>query len=79
MNSLFKQYSSKTRIEFVMSVLGEVIQNNKFILEKREEQVIKLQKDLLKSKEILSGLIKNQDNSENKSFWLSCANQFLQN
>ena len=46
MNSLFRQYSSKTRMEFVMSVLGEIIQNNKTNLEAQEERLKCLEKEI---------------------------------
>ncbi|MBQ8847473.1 MAG: hypothetical protein IJ003_00845 [Candidatus Gastranaerophilales bacterium] len=77
MNSLFRQYSSKTRMEFVMSVLGEIIQNNKTNLEAQEERLKCLEKEIAQSKEILSGLIKNLDNKENKEYWFKMAADFL--
>ena len=45
---------------------SQIIQNNKTNLEAQEERLKCLEKEIVQSKEILSGLIKNLDNKENK-------------
>ena len=62
LNTLFKRHSAKTRIEFIMSVVGQIIDTYKTQIYLSDEKINKLQTDLFKTKKLLSSLINSLSN-----------------
>ena len=64
MNSLFKKYNVKTRIEFIMNVMGEVIKMSKMQLEKAEIENIELKEKITANEKIISKIISSASNQK---------------
>lgn len=77
MNSLFEKYSAKTRFEFILSVFGEVIGENKNQIYKRDLKISKLCEEISELTTILSSLVENSDDKKRFAFWLKKAKVFL--
>ncbi len=77
MTALFEKYSAKTRFEFILGVLGEIVRNNKFRVDRKKRQIKQLQKE----KEMLYGILRNiiiNKNNKNKfDFWINEAENKL--
>ncbi len=46
LNSLFKKYKAKNRFEFIISVFGQIIENQKILYNKIEVENLKLRKSI---------------------------------
>ena len=57
MNTLFKKYCAKTRIQFVMGVMGEIIEVNKTTIAQKNDEIKKLEEKLFKTQSVLSSFV----------------------
>ena len=64
MNSLFEKYNAKTRFEFILSVFGEVLGENKNKIYKREAKIAKLSDEIYQLTSILSAINENFDDKK---------------
>ena len=62
LNALFKKYSAKTRIEFVLGVVGEVIDGYKNKLSERNVEITVLKDKLYKTQKALTAFINSVNN-----------------
>ena len=62
LNTLFKKYSAKTRIEFILAVVGEVIDGYKTKLFVASDEIDKLKSELHKTKKTLLSLVNSVNN-----------------
>lgn len=79
MNSLLKKYNSKSRFDFILSVLGEIIDNHKQKLDHEVNCNVFLKMRNRKANEILSGIVNSKPNSEGSIYWLLEAKKYLNN
>ncbi len=77
MNSLFEKYSAKTRFEFILSVFGEVVNENKDKILKKDAKIEQLSNEVFQLTTILKSLIHNVDDKKNLTFWLKKGKEFL--
>ena len=77
MNSLFEKYNAKTRFEFILSVFGEVLGENKNKIYKREAKIAKLSDEIYQLTSILSAIIENFDDKKTCNLWIQKGKKFL--
>ena len=76
MNSLFGKYSAKTRFEFILSVFGEVINENKNKILKREAKIEELSSENLQLITVLKSIVENFD-KKNCAYWIEKGKDLL--
>ena len=77
LSDLFKKYHAKNRFEFVLSILGEIIRNNKLIIEEKSSEIIELKVKYDELISILSNIIKYKNNKKNFEYWMNEAKNKL--
>lgn len=73
MAALFEKYNAKTKFEFVLGVLGEIVRNNKLNLEESEYKIEDLGQRLEDLTSILKNIILNKNNKESFEYWIKTA------
>lgn len=70
LKQLYTKYNVKTRNEFILAVMGDILENYKTqVFDKDEKQYLLNQQNKV-IKKILSGLILNKDKSEYFEYWV---------
>lgn len=77
MSTLFEKYNAKTRFEFVLGVLGEIIRNNKIVVEQNSCEIEDLKSQLEDLTSILTNIILNMNNKESFEYWIKAAKDKL--
>lgn len=77
MNTLFEKYHARTRFEFVLGVLGEIIRNNKLILREHTYEIEDLKSQLEDLTTILTNIILNKNNKKSFDYWIGEAQDKL--
>ena len=77
LNGLFEKYNAKTRFEFILSVFGEVVNENKDKILKKDAKIEQLSNEVFQLTTILKSLIHNVDDKKNLTFWLKKGKEFL--
>lgn len=79
MTVLFKKYNAKTRFEFVLGILAEVIKNHKNIINKTEDEIERLNERIEKAETILLNIIKSENDRQSTKIWIKNAQKYLSN
>ncbi len=74
---LFAKYNAKTRFEFILGVLGEIVRTNKVTLENNRIQMKEMQKQMDLMYTILKNIILNKNDNEKFEFWIKKAKDKL--
>lgn len=74
---LFAKYNAKTRFEFILGVLGEIVRTNKVTLENNKIQMKEMQKQMDLMYTILKNIILNKNDNEKFEFWIKKAKDKL--
>ncbi len=77
MNTLFEKYNAKTRFEFVLGVMGEIVRNNKLILKEHAYEIEDLKSKVDDLTTILTNIIVNKNNKESFEYWINEAQDKL--
>ena len=77
MKKLFKEYHATNRIEFILSVFGEMLNNLKL---KLNAEIIKnktLNNKIQSINNILTNIVKNKDDTKKLNFWIKKARDYI--
>ena len=76
LKQLYEKYKVKTRSEFILSIVTEILENYKIQVFEKETQEEILNKENEKFKKIMSGLILNKNKSEHFEYWVQEARKY---